>query len=229
MPPLLMFDFDGVVADSLIVFHEILDEACRRHAAIPLHGHAAFLRLFDGNMIEGLQRAGLTAAQIQSVLQDTGARLAAVPDRYPPFPGMVHALGVLAPAAPVYIITSNHTTVVQAYLKRHGIRGIREVLGSDRGASKTRKIQSVAARHPACVPFYIGDTRGDMEEARAAGVHPVAVGWGWHDEAHLRTAHPERILKSPAELSGLLQGSGSIGALPTGPPVQNLMQNAARA
>ncbi len=204
MPPLLLFDFDGVLADSLSVFHESLAAACRERGFPQLHDRAVFLGLFDGNMIEGLRRLGLPDAKIPTLLADLGRRLAAVMDRYPPFPGIAEAFNTLTASVPVCVVTSNLTRVVIAYLAQYGLHGVREVLGSDTEPSKQAKIRRVAAQWPGRRPTYVGDTLGDLTEAHAAGACAVAVGWGWHDEARLRRGHPDRLLKQPSELASLL-------------------------
>lgn len=200
---LLLFDFDGVIADSLAVFHEGMAAVCRRHGFPQLEDKERFLDLFDGNMVEGLRQAGVPPESIPVILGELGTMLAAVPDRYPPFPGIVDAFRQLTAVAPVYVITSNLTAVVAAWLERYGVAGVRDVLGADKESSKRVKIRRVAAQWPALQPVYIGDTLGDMEEAHAAGALAVAAGWGWHDEARLRRGLPNRFLASPSELPGL--------------------------
>ena len=93
--------------------------------------------------------------------------------------------------------------MVSAYLDRHGIEGVRAVLGSDQEASKQVKIRKIVAQWPDLTPFYVGDTLGDMHEAHAAGVRAVAALWGWHGEARLLPGHPDRLLHAPAELLAL--------------------------
>ncbi|MDX9981106.1 MAG: HAD family hydrolase, partial [Lentisphaeria bacterium] len=100
--------------------------------------------------------------------------------------------------------TSNLTPVVSAYFERHGIGGVREVVGSDKEASKQIKIRQAAARWPDRQPVYVGDTLGDMREAREAGALPVGVAWGWHDQPRLRLGNPSRIVQTPAELAELI-------------------------
>jgi phosphoglycolate phosphatase len=48
--------------------------------------------------------------------------------------------------------------------------------------------------------FYIGDTTGDILEAREAGVQTVAVTWGWHSREKLVAVHPDFLVDRPEEL-----------------------------
>lgn len=202
---LLLFDFDGVIADSLEVFHESLAAVCRQHGFPQLEDKETFLDLFDVNMVEGLRQLGIPPEAIPAILGELGTMLAALPDRYPPFPGIADAFRKLTAVVPVHVITSNLTAVVEIYLERYGIAGVRDVLGSDKESSKQVKIRRLAAQWPALQPVYVGDTLGDMEEAHAAGALAVAAGWGWHDVARLRRGSPHRFLETPAALPLLVE------------------------
>lgn len=207
---LLMFDFDGVISDSLNIFEESLKAACRENGFPVIQNREDFLRIFDHNMVAGLTQLGIPAPQIGPLLQTLGNRLVQGMEQCPPFPGIPAIITQLADTHPVYVITSNLTAVVSAYLTRHGIQGIRAVLGSDLEASKQIKIRKIVAQCPDCTPFYMGDTLGDMDEAHAAGVQAVAVLWGWHNATRLRQGCPDHLLHSPTDLLSLCRATASI-------------------
>ncbi len=52
--------------------------------------------------------------------------------------------------------------------------------------------------------MYVGDTRVDMETATNAGMFPVAVLWGFRDEAELRDSGAKAIVSEPGQLLELL-------------------------
>src|SRR5919198_5028039 len=50
---------------------------------------------------------------------------------------------------------------------------------------------------------YVGDSPFDVEAARRAGVHAVAVGWGGiHTRERLEAARPDALVETPGELLG---------------------------
>ena len=48
--------------------------------------------------------------------------------------------------------------------------------------------------------YYVGDTTGDIREAKTAGVRTVAVAWGWHSRERLLAAQPEFVVDKPEDL-----------------------------
>jgi phosphoglycolate phosphatase len=118
----------------------------------------------------------------------------------------------LAECAAIYVISSNDSHVVQGFLDAHNLSLYQDVLGGDRDTSKVRKIRGVAAAHPGVPILYVGDTTGDILEAREAGVITVGAGWGWHGFARLEKARPDHLLKTPADLIPCLRAV--ISALP---------------
>ena len=57
----------------------------------------------------------------------------------------------------------------------------------------------------------VGDTSFDMLMARAAGVRPIGVSWGYHPVAALREAGAETIIDTIEALPGLLGLSERAG------------------
>lgn len=68
--------------------------------------------------------------------------------------------------------------------------------------SKVEKIRHITERSgmQGNGTFYIGDTVGDILEAKQAGVKTVAVTWGWHTKEQLSVANPDSLIDSPEEL-----------------------------
>jgi phosphoglycolate phosphatase len=200
MPPVIMFDFDGVIADSFAVFFEAFTAVCTEMGFKRLNSKEALLRLFDGNLLRQLWKAGFPLWRIKSLIRRFEPRIAADSLKILPFPGMPELLCELAAAHPVYIISSNSSVHVEAFCARFAIQGIRDVIGSDKETSKVKKIRSVSRRHPGQVPYYIGDTKGDMIEGKAARATTVAVAWGWHPLPRLLESQPDLIARVPEDL-----------------------------
>ena len=201
--PVIMLDFDGVVADSLEVFFNEFTAVCAEMGFDRLNSKEAFLRLFDGNLIAGLIKAGFPVFRLKKLARTFAPRIDEANRRVPPFDGMPGIVNRLAAAFPLYFITSNSSRAIHEFAERHGIEGFHDVLGADREPSKAKKIRCVSRLHQDRTPYYVGDTKGDMIEAREAGAVAVAATWGWHPRATLETAQPDHVLCQPGELLAL--------------------------
>ena len=209
MACLLMFDFDGVIADSLKAFSAGFAAVAAQHGLQALAEREAFLCLFDTNLYAGLRAIGVPNEKLRPFLAELGADLTVRMHDVAFFPGMADALNRLGRVHRVVIITSNLSAVVAAALARHGVATVGEVFGADVLPGKVAKIQRVMATAPGVAGYYIGDTRGDMLEGREAGARTVAATWGWHRRERLVAAAPDHWADSPAELERLfLEHSG---------------------
>ena len=200
-----MLDHDGVVVDSLDVFSSSLIEACRQLGIGGVVAPADVVALFEGNYYESFHAAGAGDAQIREATRRTVGALRNALPWLRPFPLMPEVLAELAQARHVAIVTSNDGDLVKAFLRRHRIAGVAEVMGEAAGQSKTAKIEALMARFPGQETYwFVGDTAGDMREARRAGATPLGVAWGWHEPELLEAAGAERIAASPADLLAIV-------------------------
>jgi phosphoglycolate phosphatase len=204
MGDIVLFDFDGVIADSLDIFFEVFTNVCAEMGYDRLNSKEAFLRLFEGNPIGRLLWAGFPLFRPKQLARRFRPRLEEANARVPPFPEMPETLAYIARRCPVYVVTSNVSQTIEGFLKKYQIEGIRGIAGVEHESSKVKKIRRILKQHPGSKAFYIGDTKGDMIEARRAGAIPVAVTWGWHSAATLREGNPEHVVDSPAELRALV-------------------------
>lgn len=202
----LMFDFDGVLFDSLERYGDAFVESLHTHGYTQIADRAAFVSLFDTNIYEGAGDLGIGFHEVQKVLRHMEQEL----DRRGHldvlfFAGMPELVRHLAERFPLYVVTSNDTRTVEAFLEADGLTGVfREVLGADKGVSKVDKLRAVAARHPEARPVFIGDTRGDMAEGRAAEVVTIGVTWGYHPRERLERAQPHYVVDTVEALEALI-------------------------
>lgn len=203
LPPVIMFDFDGVIADSFEVFHAEFSAAVASLGFDKLSSRESLLSLFEGNMFQTLVKMGFPLRKLKALGREFQPRIAEANLRVQPFAGMPELLAELAAAWPTYVITSNQTEAIEGFLERYRIANVRDVLGADKEPSKVKKIRKVMRGHKGCTPWYIGDTKGDMLEGNEAGAITVAAAWGWHSEAKLREGNPGRVVRTPEELRAL--------------------------
>jgi phosphoglycolate phosphatase len=221
MNNLVMLDYDGVIVDSLDIFCRVCAETFREHGLSQYATPKSALALLDANWYDALAAAGVPSRVVDALETAYAAATSSdAPGAPAPFAGMPEVIERLARTNTVVVITSSHTDIVQRYLADRRIGGVTKVLGYDTDTNKSRKIQAARRRHGVrltplrsryvrggapqaqlrLTPWYIGDTVGDILEARAAGVATVDVTWGWQDADKLRQAQPDRMADTPLDL-----------------------------
>jgi phosphoglycolate phosphatase len=204
---LFLFDFDGVLADSLDLYAEAVRRCMERIGTPILKTREDYLALFDGNFYESMAARGVDLAAFAQAAKEILPGLDY--DAMKPFDGLIPVLDSLQKDHLLAVISSNGSRTIRRMLERFGFDPyFEEVLGSDFLFSKKEKIDHALAKYgiPPERAFYIGDTTGDIVEARAAGIRTVAVTWGWHSRERLAAAHPDFLVDRPEDL--LRMGSG---------------------
>jgi phosphoglycolate phosphatase len=206
MAKLLLFDFDGVIVDSLPVYERTV-KTCLEQMGTPIvQTREDFLDLFEDNFYEGILKKGVDLQQFMEVSKDILNDIhyeELEPHRFLfPILETLHRDHFLA------IISSNTSGIIRKALEKYNIDSyFQEILGSETAYSKQEKINLAMYLFGIAQDqiYYIGDTAGDVREAQKAGVHPIAVTWGWHSRERIVAAHPDFIADTPTELLSYLE------------------------
>lgn len=199
----IMFDYDGVIVDSLQVFGTACAKAFRAAGFPQLGTVEAILTLHEQNWFAALAAVGIPEATVQEI--EDAAACACEQADLRPFPGIREVIATLSKTSTLIVVTSSRARVVEAFLASHRIAGVSRIMGSDGETSKVAKMAAVRAEFGDGRDYwYVGDTVGDIVEARAADVHTIATSWGWHSATRLLKAHPDHLSNEPAELLSIL-------------------------
>ena len=198
---LFLFDFDGVLSDSLDLYAEAVKRCLERIGTPIVKTREDYLVLFEGNFYESMAARGVDLAAFAQAAKEIMPGIDY--DAMRPFDGLLPVLESLKKDHLLAVISSNGSRTIRRMLERFGFDPyFEEILGSDFLVSKKEKIDHALAKYgiPPERTFYIGDTTGDIVEARAAGVRTVAVTWGWHSRERLVAAHPDFLVETPEGL-----------------------------
>lgn len=198
-----IFDYDGVIADSLPIFMKSFLDACKIEGWGIVNSKEKFLQLFDGNMYEKMVDLGMNTDEIRAIVHRVRDYLIKHHQDIDIFPDMKDSLTFLSKNHPLLITTSNESTVVKGFLQFHDTNLFDDIYGSDKDPSKVKKLNMIKQKYPTDNRVYIGDTVGDILEGKMAGVITVAVTWGWHDVKKLEKAQPDYLVNFPEDLKRL--------------------------
>lgn len=198
---LMLFDFDGVLVDSLDVYEKTVTQ-CLAKINHPLQrGRQEFLELFDGNFYEMLAQKGVDldkfmAASVDILLQVNYSEIK-------PFDSIWPVLQELKKKHCLIVISSNDTPTIREALRLWGFEDIfQAILGSDFMLSKKEKILYALKKYQVMPEdiYYVGDTIGDIKEGKQAGIKTVGITWGWHDKAKMTSSNPDYLFDNPQDL-----------------------------
>lgn len=198
---LFLFDFDGVLADSLDLYAEAVGRCLVQIGTPIVKNREDYLALFEGNFYESMAAKGIDLDAFAKAAKEILPGIDY--DAMKPFDGLIPVLEALQKDHTLAVISSNGFRTISRMLERFGFdRFFQGILGSDFLFSKKDKIMHALSQYgiDRMRTFYIGDTTGDIREAREAGVRPVAVTWGWHSREKLAAAHPDFLVDRPGDL-----------------------------
>lgn len=204
MEKIIIFDYDGVIVDSLDAYEDAVLAVFKKHGITQINSRETFLDLFEDNFFASAKKLGVSSEKMPEIVKELEPELISLQSNLRLFDGMREMLGKLAGKCRLYIVTSNLSSVVEAYLKSQNISGFEEIIGAEKETSKAKKIEAIKAKYPKCEIFYVGDTKGDMIEGKKAGAKTIGVAWGWHGADRLKEGEPDYIAEKPGELLEIL-------------------------
>ncbi|MDO9709396.1 HAD hydrolase-like protein [Paracraurococcus lichenis] len=201
-PRLVIFDFDGTLADSFPWFRSVLNEVGARHGLRPVAPEEVeSLRLLPTPEI--LRAMQVPPWKLPALTRDLRAMKAEAAACIPLFPGVPEMLRGLAAGGAVVAIASSDAEP-----------NIRRTLGAAAAAvshfacgaslfGKAPKLRQVlrATGLPAAAAVYVGDETRDAEAAAKVGMDFAAVTWGYAAPAALLARGPRWVFGTPAEVA----------------------------
>lgn len=200
MRKVILFDYDGTIIDSTDAVRKAFNLIAEKYGMKKAKNKEDFGKLYDKNLYIGLMKKGLEADRAKDFVLEWRKPLFNSYNKIKIFNGIKNVIEKLSKNNEIYVITSNVSDIIEDSIKNLGIKGIKEVLGGDKEKSKTIKIENIKKKYPGLEVYYIGDTKGDVLEAKEANVNSIAVSWGLHSRNKLEKAKPDFIVDRPEEL-----------------------------
>jgi len=201
---LFLFDFDGVLVESLDVYVQAIKWSLEKINMPIVRNEADYLALFDDNFYVSLQQRGVDLdAFFKALLSYTEMMGGDYYADVKPFFFMPPILETLRQRHLLGIISSNSLGAIENIFARNQYNScFQAIWGSDFAFSKKDKIIHALETFQMTREdtYYIGDTAGDIREGKLAGVLTVAVTWGWHSREKLLSANPDYLIDSPEML-----------------------------
>lgn len=201
--PIILFDFDGVLADTLSDMLNFAQEVCV-HLGFPRTPTPADLNALETmSFVEYGRQLKLPPEYIDAFVSHCLHLFNNRPEPPKIFDGMAQVVGTAARHNTLAIVTGNTTPTVEGFLRKYGLREhIRLVIGIEQSGTKTEKIRFALKElsRQGDAAYIVGDAVSDIRAARQAGIKSIAVSWGHQDASRLLGTKPDYLVESPQEL-----------------------------
>lgn len=212
----ILFDLDGTLLDTLEDISDAMNIVMNRYG-FPSRASRTYKmaigsglkKLVEATLPEEAKNDDLTGRFIKDVREEYSRRLHNKTKPYPGIPELLHQLRDMN--YPLSVLSNKPQAftkkIIDHYFKHlnmHPVFGARDSFPKKPDPSSAMQIAKILNLPPGSI-LYLGDTKTDMETARAAGMIPIGVLWGFRDKKELKEAGAWHLIASPSELPGLIQ------------------------
>lgn len=201
-PKVLLFDFDGTIADTRAVAFRIIQELASEFSFRPLHNDemekARHMKTQELIKFLGISRWRVPSIAARGLVkfQEKILEIEPIVD-IPEVLKSLHDQGFQ-----LGILTSNAEANVMAFLKRHQLNYFQFIRTSSKLFGKSRELRrfmKAHGLHPHEI-IYIGDETRDIEATQEVSIRMAAVTWGYNSSKVLGSMSPHYLFEKPSEL-----------------------------
>ncbi len=192
----ILFDFDGVIADSFQSAFEIQAMIC------PHVTKDAYRKRFEGNINDWEEPINDHTVGCRHNIDFNAEYTLRMENEVQIVPEIKEVIIELERNYTLIVISSTTTSPIQEFLERYELANhFVQIMGNDVHKSKIEKMKMVfkkfRVKSTDCV--FITDTLGDMREAEEMSVGTIGVTWGFHKSSTLLRGKPFRLVKKPKD------------------------------
>jgi phosphoglycolate phosphatase len=210
---LLVWDFDGTLADTRELAMEIFNRLAPRFRFRPIEDVQAARHLPTKQF---LRNQGISFWRLPRVIRAFKAEMHRELERVRLFDGLEEILTNLVQGGfRLGILSSNAEANIRYCLKKYNLEHLFSfVVGYPKLFGKGKALRQIAKSEglERSELIYIGDEVRDLQAARKARVASGAVSWGYHAQELLEEQHPQFIFHQPSDLLALVQCGSALSS-----------------
>jgi HAD superfamily hydrolase (TIGR01549 family) len=209
MKKIIVFDFDGTIADTIPVSITILQKLATKfyHKTID---EKLIEQLRDKSIPEILKELDISIIKLPFIARKARKELNKEIESLKPIKGMRDLLEQLKKEGQTLgIVSSNSKESIMKFLESNDLKLFDFIYTNSRIFGKANSLKRLLRRNEwkAENTIYIGDEIRDIEAARKAGIKIISVTWGVNSQDKLASYNPDFIVKSPKELFALFEST----------------------
>ena len=202
MTKVIIFDFDGTLADTIDILLSITNRLSAEFG-FKSATKEELAQLRNLNSWQILQYSGISLFKFPLLIRRLKGELHSEIPHIQLFPGIKEVLLELKILGfQLGIITSNSRENVLESLEKNGLHGTftfiysGSTFGKHKVINKWLKLEQI---NPEQV-VYVGDEIRDIDAAKKTGIKVIAVGWGFNSQEALAAQNPDFLIERPQEL-----------------------------
>jgi len=198
---LVLWDFDGTLADTLRNAVEIYNRIAPRHKALPMTDPEEMRGLTTRELIK---RHRIRCHRFPFLIREFLAEQSRTMPEVKLYDGIEEAVETLTSAGVRQgIVSSNSEANIRACLQQNQVEehfefavGMRRLFGKKRGLRQALKLAGLSAGEV----LYVGDETRDILAARQIAIRIASVTWGVHSQSLLKEHRPDYLITTPKQL-----------------------------
>ena len=199
--PLLIFDYDGTLVDSLDESILILNKLAKKHGVWGRLNRRTYREMMHRSITENFKYYKIPITQLPFLMSEFKNEFEKANKTIKLVSGIKPILKKLAKKCELIIVTSNHSDLAKKTMDKQGLsKEFSQIIGSNNEKKKFNALKKFRKRFPGRKIFYIGDTSADIREAMQANVISVAVAWGFQPIESLKKQKPDYVINAPKQL-----------------------------
>lgn len=204
----VIFDWDGVIADSVEMFYRAYQQTCEHFGrTLPVACLEEFRAWYKPRWERNYLDMGFFESELPAVLDHARAYVDYGKVRL--FPEVVRCLRSLEGEYTLGIASTTDAALIRERLGAEDLLHLFPTVvggedgGSDKIARYGEALRSLGAAATESVG--VGDTALDVHCARHWGMRTVGVTYGWNAEHLVRAANPDRLVHHPGEVEAAVR------------------------
>jgi phosphoglycolate phosphatase len=203
---LVLWDFDGTLADTLRSALDIYNRIASKYHALPVTDPEAMRSLTAAELI---RKHNIRCHRFPSLVREFLAEQSRTMTEVPLHAGIAETLQSLANLGIRHaIVSSNSEANIRLCLEHHRVAhhfefvvGVRRIFGKGRGLKRALKFANL----PASDVLYVGDEARDIVAAHLLHIPIASVTWGMNSRSLLAEYGPEYLIETPKELVPIVE------------------------
>lgn len=205
---LIVFDFDGVLADSFNTLYPLL-RATMRSVGISLTPDQ-YRDFFMGNIHQSFKDFINNDKKFEIAKEFRNSNYDKYYYSHPKvklFPGVINFLKEINRDYILTVASSGREDNIKNLLSENTVASLFSLILANTATSKEGMIKKILNKYQVNPgrTFFVTDTVGDIKAAKKVGLKTIAVSWGFHDKKRLLAAKPDHITSNFKTLESTLK------------------------